>query len=1282
MSAISNLTPAQLVITKVFAYPFRAAATADIVDELAASIEGGMSPAAVVNLMFNYPVPQSPFMAYADGSSNAAFVAALVENFCFGTDIGAATRTAWQAELLPLLANYPSRGDFVVMVALLVESYAGSDADLLALQAALGERTEKAAAFAQSPAGAVYDGQGFDQLLAPLLPPAPEPSYSLAASATTVNEGSSVTFTLSTTDVAAGTAVAYTLEGTGITAADVVGGQLAGTFTVGAGGQAQVGVTLALDASTEGAETLQLKLAGTLGQIQVLVNDTSTTPPTYALSADRSNVDEGASVVYTLATTNVAAGGVIPFSLSGAGITAADVVGGSLNGSFLIGANGVGQATVALAADATTEGAEVLRLQLAGALAQLDVTVSDSSVTPPPAGRPDIVIVADAMDDAQATSPPTAAEGEIGIDTWLSYDLLDQSGGQVHRMAIADLRATGTVAGAAPVTTNQSADRGNIPQVSNQQLFTFDLGLDVDRVDYSAEKGRVVAVVGASPTSAVQYVLVNDDAVDTVFNDRTDRIDTLISVEQVVASSGGGVIDLTASARDWLLTFSRNFSPATDIDAVRDRAVHRVDLSDLVTGVPLGRSYLDFRDAGLAEDIVQPTAAWTVIEGSDRNETLVFSEAESPDPRSNNLRGGSNTVKFNELTRSILVDIEWMPWQPSTSLADDGNASGVITAAVRFSTGDGLTLLTPNVNLIRSHTADNAIASGMLKLTGSQDAEDAVGFEGSILPKLITIGASAGGDVVKARLIAGAATDTLEITGFEILRDHVHSDDVYAVEDLVRTVDAGPRLADGGAADHDAIRLTDKAVGSLPAGGVDGALNLAAINGAATGLNFDFDVLDLTSLTRSGIAAQGTADFDDELVVGALAALKTVAGFEALVLTAASTDQGAGLTLDLDAGAVGHAGDRLFDFSGRMLSAGGLMFGSVGQPSFVPPLATGLQISVQDSTAGAGAVVWGGGGADTITGGAGDDVLRGGAGNDILDGGTVGETWRFTLGGAPDAVAAAGHRITLTLTVDGKVLTLTEAAVADTAYADGGGAVVDGASRMAIGNALANLVNVNLAAINGGPGSGTLLAASYNASSGELLLSFVPGIDADDVVSLVLDPGAAPDGGTLAVSAGVNADGGNGGADTFVFEATGTMNGADTIVNFSAGADRLDVTAFTGAPVSAAAGAVDGALGGTLAGLATTAQFVFNKTGGTIAVSDFAAASTAGKLVVADGARHVVVVTADPTGALGDAANTPMSLYYVDNGATTGLGDLNVTLIATIGGVSELTLADIYTGLS
>ncbi len=1292
MSALDNYSPAAVSVVKIFAYSFHAAPTADIVTWGLDNYNAGLSQAQLLNTLYNIAVPQSPFTVYANSSTNTAFMTALVDNFAYGTDISAATKAAWVAELVPSLAGFATRGEFTLMIAGAIERYAGTDADILKLQAALATRAEAAAAFAQSPAGAVWDGKGWAQLNAPLVPP-PEATYTLTTNVSAVDEGSSVTFTLQTTHVAAGTQFAYTLSGTGLTGTDVLdltGNPLSGVMTVNAQGVATAIVTLRSDLTTEGAETLRMDLANNLAHAQVTINDTSITPPpqaTYALSADAASHNEGTTITYTLTTTNLAAGTLVNYTLSGAGITTADVASGTLSGTFITNAQGIATVTVALVADTLTEGNEVLRLALAGNLGQLDVTINDTSTTPPPVGSPDTVLISDTMSNSNAHAPGSPAEGEIPFDTYLTYDFLNQAGADDVRMSVAALKATKPTAGGVPDDTNQSADRANIPQVSNQTLFTFDLGLQTDRVDYSAESGKIIAVVSNQVPADTQYVLVNDNATDNVFNNGTDRIDRLISVEEVVASAGGGVLDLTQSAQDWVVTFSRNFNPATDIGASTDRAVHRIELTDPASGAPYGRSYYEVRDGGQVPGVTQVTAAWNSIQGSDHGETLVYTSYESMDARTNVLRGGTNAVKFNELTRSILVDVSMTVWVPSTNLADNTNSTGQVVATTTFTNGDGITPLSGNTNVTSSHTPDNGVAAGMLKFAATQDAEDTVSFNSTTTPKIFVIGQSVNGsDYVSVRLPGMPSTDAMQLSGFEYLKDNGATDDLYIADNIFKATQGSPRLVDGGGNDHDAIRVGPEAQGSAAVGGAIGAMSLAALNTAAQAFAFDFDVLDVSTIDiNSTLQFSGTAGTDDELVLGRMGVVGQVTGFESLVLTNASTDKGSAFTLDLDAGVLKAGSTTLFAYAGSVISGGGLVFNTPGQASVIAPMTSGLNITVVDSTAGAGATLWGGSAADLFTGGAGNDVLRGGGGNDTLDGGRpatggFAETWTFTLSGALDNGAIAANRVSIAMTIDGKALTLTEASTPDTDYSDGNGAVADGAPLATVGSAMAALITANIAGINAGPGTGVLTSATYNTTSNQLTLNFGAGIDANDVVTFVLTSNA--DAGNFALSAGVNVNGGSGGSDTFVFEKSGALNGTDTILNFTPASDKLDVKAFAGAAISAASPSINGAVGGNLAGVSTTAEFIYNKTQGSLSPSDFATSAGPGKLVLADGARCVVAVTADPTGARGDAANTVVTLYFVENGATPGLGDLSVSLVGIISGPVELTMSDIYTALS
>ena len=92
-----------------------------------------------------------------------------------------------------------------------------------------------------------------DRLLLP-------PTYTLTPSSPTINEGATLTTTVATTNIASGTTLYYSLSGTGITITDFSTGALTGSGTVGIDGKFSFSHTLANDLTTEGAETIELKL--------------------------------------------------------------------------------------------------------------------------------------------------------------------------------------------------------------------------------------------------------------------------------------------------------------------------------------------------------------------------------------------------------------------------------------------------------------------------------------------------------------------------------------------------------------------------------------------------------------------------------------------------------------------------------------------------------------------------------------------------------------------------------------------------------------------------------------------------------------------------------------------------------------------------------------------------------------------------------------------------------------------------------------------------------------
>ena len=112
------------------------------------------------------------------------------------------------------------------------------------------------------------------------------PTYSLGASSSSVNEGSTAAFSLLTTNVAAGTSISYTI--TGVIAADITSG-LTGTATVDANGIAAINVAVAADFLTEGAETLTVTAQGK--SASMTINDTSKTAVTVPLIAGTAAAD-------------------------------------------------------------------------------------------------------------------------------------------------------------------------------------------------------------------------------------------------------------------------------------------------------------------------------------------------------------------------------------------------------------------------------------------------------------------------------------------------------------------------------------------------------------------------------------------------------------------------------------------------------------------------------------------------------------------------------------------------------------------------------------------------------------------------------------------------------------------------------------------------------------------------------------------------------------------------------------------------------------------------------
>lgn len=271
-------------------------------------------------------------------------------------------------------------------------------------------------------------------------------TYSLAASPTTVNEGSSVTFTASTTNVAQGTTLYFRAVGvpSGSSAGPNDGdySPTTGSDTVDSNGQATFTTTITADQTTEGTETFRGQLftdSGYSTQVGsdavVTISDTSTTPvPSYAVSAPAS-INEGVAGTITVSTSNVTNGTDLYWSVS-TGDTPTDFATSSASGEVEI-TNNTGQFDVTPTADQTTEGAETATVRIrtgsqAGSIVATDTfTINDTSTTPDT--TPDsFTFTADT--DAPLSAPRNSNSITVaGLSTGVSVTVTVGSGGSYQK---------------------------------------------------------------------------------------------------------------------------------------------------------------------------------------------------------------------------------------------------------------------------------------------------------------------------------------------------------------------------------------------------------------------------------------------------------------------------------------------------------------------------------------------------------------------------------------------------------------------------------------------------------------------------------------------------------------------------------------------------------------------------------------------------------------------------------------------------------------------------------
>ena len=478
------------------------------------------------------------------------------------------------------------------------------------------------------------------------------PSYSLAAASSSVNEGSTATFTLATTNVASGTSVPYTLSG--ISAGDVSGGSLSGNAVVNSSGVATISVTLLNDSLTEGSETLTVTAGGATAS--TVVNDTSKTPSaTYSISSN-SSVNEGSAATFTLTTTNVASGTSVPYTISG--ISAADVSGGSLSGNAVVNSSGVATISVTLLNDSLTEGSETLIVSAGGASASTVIYDTSKSPSATYSVSENSSSVNEGSIATFTLTTTNVASGTSVPYTISGISAADVSGGSLSGNAVVNSNGIATISVAllsdslteGPETLTVTAGGASASTKINDTSLTQIITYTASTTQTSASEGSIITVSlygGKSSSGAtVYYELYGSGITSSDFNERA------LTGSLVVNTVGYADLSL-AIANDLLTEGDERFIAQFFTDSARTSSAGlpvSVLISDTSRTLTLVASSSSVNEGSIADFMVTTTG---VAAGSSISYTL--SGVSSADITGGTLSGVATVNSIGSATISIPI---------------------------------------------------------------------------------------------------------------------------------------------------------------------------------------------------------------------------------------------------------------------------------------------------------------------------------------------------------------------------------------------------------------------------------------------------------------------------------------------------------------------------------------------------------------------------------------------------------------------------------------------------
>jgi Ca2+-binding RTX toxin-like protein len=1003
------------------------------------------------------------------------------------------------------------------------------------------------------------------------------PTYAVSAGAATVNEGSSITFTITTTNVAAGSTVNYSLSG--VSASDVVGGSLSGTATVDATGKAVVVVSLVEDALTEGAETITMTAAGNTAS--VTISDTSKTPvvdvaPEFSAATRSVSVAENQTTVSTLVATD-SNGDTITYTITG----------GSDASKFSINA---------------TTGAmsfkDAPNFEAPGSAA--GTNTYDVEVTATANGKSDqqnvTVSVTNANEAPSLSVPsltPSVAENTTQVAVLSTTDV-DASDAATYRLT-GDDAALFVVADG--VLSFRSAPNFEAPG-SAAGTNTYSVTVTaVDAGGLTSSKSLTVSVTNVSETSSSALTA----GIDTVSTPAADRNIVDASSEANSLGTSDSITDASGTDSDTLVA---KFTTASNVRPTISN-IETISVESIAVN-----STLDLTRAS-GYDVLRVEAATQGIGN------MTFSNVGSADVTLEVVQLASNNVSLNftdealaaaSQTATLVVD---SVTGGTVKLNDAGGSNKLETLALQTTTGAsnftledagvGLTNLniTGSKNLTLAVTTGTSLTSvnasaltGNLNISGTYSSAGVTITGGS---GVNTITDGAGNDVI----YGGAGNDTISVvTGY---------DTVYGGDgaDTFNVTSASNVAAYGGAG-NDIFNLSVVFAGDTVSGGdgtdtlnVNQSMTAGAFAGVSgiesivvtsttsialnsadqagiSGATFDLTSATNQSVTLDSTITGGSVRFllgsgvdTDSVNASASAASITVSGNANYFDAVDSLIGGNGSSDALSITADGATADltNVSKFESLVVGANGVSDIGIDLGTYTTALtvdARALTSSSADMTLLAGSAsgnltIYGGSGADVVTAGTGVDYMSGGAGGDTF----IFAAGRFT---SADSVIGGDGTDTISLGDSGsisagttrgidssiEILALTANSSISFNSADVSGITLDFSDgdnqSLVVGSTFAGSVNVNL-----GSDSGDNDSISAGSSAASITVS----------------------GNGDWFNAGDSITGGNGTADALSITADGATAALGNNIN---GVENINVTANGASTLTLALGTASTAL--------------------------------------------------------------------------------------------------------